>query len=274
MELKIDEAFRRDLSCDAPIFDHLMSLSGTLLREKDNRKTFRFTLADRDYVAKVYREFGWLRTLTNLFKLRRKALGARPEWRALIRLRDRGIPVPEVVAYGERGWNPVKRRSFVIMKVVREVRTLEDLCASWKILPPESPRKRRIVLECARIVRILHECGINHRDLYICHFFLRESGSDSETIYLYDLHRAQVRKRVPRRWIVKDLAGLYYSVTNDNPNPDALPTPIDGLNRRDLFRFLKAYFRLDLRELLSRKASLLAAVLIKAEALRRKGTKG
>ena len=30
-------------------------------------------------------------------------------------------------------------------------------------------------------------------------------------LYLIDLHRMQLRRKTPSRWIVKDIAGLYYS---------------------------------------------------------------
>jgi hypothetical protein len=45
-------------------------------------------------------------------------------------------------------------------------------------------------------------------------------------IPLIDLHRAQLRKKTPRRWVVKDVAGLYFSVMDI------------GLTQRDLFRFV------------------------------------
>ena len=50
-----------------------------------------------------------------------------------------------------------------------------------------------------------------------------------ESKYLIDLHRAQVRQIVPERWLIKDLAGLYFSSQDI------------GLTRRDLLRFMKEY---------------------------------
>ena len=98
----------------------------------------------------------------------------------------------------------------------------------------------------------MHKNGINHRDLYICHFMLdldslRKPTITSELynfwknyhpkIYLIDLHRAQIRSRVPKRWLIKDLAGLYFS------SKDC------GLTRNDLLRFLKAYTHKSLRQI-------------------------
>ena len=64
------------------------------------------------------------------------------------------------------------------------------------------------------MVRDMHAAGINHRDCYICHFLLHLpfSGKEEELkISVIDLHRAQLRTRVPRRWRDKDLIGLYFS---------------------------------------------------------------
>jgi heptose I phosphotransferase len=48
-------------------------------------------------------------------------------------------------------------------------------------------------------------------------------------LYLIDLHRAQMRAQVPTRWLVKDLASLYFSAVDI------------GLTQRDVVRFLRHY---------------------------------
>lgn len=91
------------------------------------------------------------------------------------------------------------------------------------------------------MVRKMHQGGINHRDCYICHFLLHlpfEGDEESLKISVIDLHRAQIRNSVPRRWRDKDLIGLYFSSLNI------------GLTKRDVFRFLKIYFALPLRDIL------------------------
>ena len=88
----------------------------------------------------------------------------------------------------------------------------------------------------------MHRAGINHRDLYICHFLMHVATSDELTdknkvrLFLIDLHRAQIRKNVPTRWIVKDIAGLYFSAMDI------------GLTKRDCYRFVRIYSGLSLRE--------------------------
>ena len=58
-------------------------------------------------------------------------------------------------------------------------------------------------------------------------------------MYLIDLHRAQIRNRVPQRWIIKDLASLYFSCKDI------------GLTRIDLYRFIKIYRNKPLKNILN-----------------------
>ena len=57
-------------------------------------------------------------------------------------------------------------------------------------------------------------------------------------VSLIDLHRVQIRRRTPRRWIVKDIGGLYFSSMRI------------GLTRRDLYRFMTGYSNKPLRDTL------------------------
>ena len=106
-----------------------------------------------------------------------------------------------------------------------------------------------IIRRVAGMVRRMHAGGINHRDCYICHFLLHLPFSGREEdlkISVIDLHRAQIRAKVPRRWRDKDLIGLYFSSLNI------------GLTRRDIWRFMKVYFAMPLREAIARERPLLA----------------
>jgi heptose I phosphotransferase len=93
----------------------------------------------------------------------------------------------------------------------------------------------------ASITRELHENGINHRDLYICHFLLNESELQSLIdlselpLYLIDLHRVQIRPKTPQRWLIKDLAALYFSSMDI------------GFTKRDFYRFVREYSKNSLK---------------------------
>jgi hypothetical protein len=69
------------------------------------------------------------------------------------------------------------------------------------------------------------------------------------------LHRAGIHRKLTPRWIIKDLAGLYFS------SKDV------GLTRRDCWRFMKAYHQQDLRLILEKNRGLWEKVQRRGEKL-------
>ena len=238
-------------------FDQLMHMDGEMFRElpAEGRRTLRFRCEGRSYFIKIHRGVGWREIFKNLFSLRLPVISARNEWRAIERLEQLGILTTPLVARGERGWNPARRESFVVTRDLGKTISLEDLTADWREQPPAPALKWGLVRETARIARTLHEHGINHRDFYLCHFLLdlhQPPDPARPLLYLIDLHRVQLRRRTPRRWLVKDIGGLYFSALDV------------GLTRRDVYRFLRAYFQKPLREVLQNEAGLLAEFTARA----------
>ncbi len=72
----------------------------------------------------------------------------------------------------------------------------------------------RIIEPVARLAARLHAAGLHHRDLYLCHFFVSET--DPGDLRLIDAARVRRLPRWPlgRRWIIKDLAQLVFSLRN------------------------------------------------------------
>ena len=154
------------------IFQTLFALEGEIFKHKEGRKTIRFSLNGKDYFAKLHYGIGWKEIIKNLLQLRLPVFGAQNEWRAIQRLRQLGIKTLSLVAYGKRGWNPARLESFVITEELKDSLSLEKFCLNWPASPPDSSLKRALLTEVARMARVLHENGMNHRDFYICHFFL------------------------------------------------------------------------------------------------------
>lgn len=238
-------------------FDELLMLEGEVIRHVATRRTSRIRRGDRSYFIKAHFGVGWREIFKNLLTLRLPVLGALNEVRAIRRVGELGIAAPRVVAYGSRGANPARRQSFVITEDLGDTTTLEKLSENWLTMPPAPRLKWAMIAEVARIARLLHEHGINHRDFYICHF--RKMNRMNETgLYLMDLHRAQIRAKVPRRWLVRDLGALHFSSMDI------------GLTARDRLRFLRAYRGQPLREVLHAEAPLWAAVETRARRLHAK----
>jgi len=245
LTLELSPDFAAQLPDGVDVFDYLMQLDGEIYRDIANRRTLRFTLNGRRYFLKAHYGVGWKEIIKNLLSLRLPVLGARNEWCAIQMLTQLGVDTMKLVAYGERGWNPAHRQSFVITEALEETQSLEDFCADWETSPPatkpELRLKRALIQRVATIARCMHASGINHRDFYICHFLLDISADvykqppQALRLSLIDLHRVQLRRRTPVRWVVKDIGGLYFSSMRI------------GLTRRDLYRFMKVYRGTSLR---------------------------
>jgi len=211
------------------IFDMLFALKGKVYRNKEGRRTIRFTINGKNYFGKFHSGIGWKDLLKNLFQFRLPVIGAQNEWTAIRKLEKLGIKTTSLAGYGKRGINPAKMQSFVITEELTDTISLEDFCRDWQKLPPPYVLKKSLITKVAETARILHENGMNHRDLYICHFLLDLSsgigrdGGKKPDLHLIDLHRVQCRRYTPVRWKAKDIAALYFSSMDI------------GLTNRDIF---------------------------------------
>ncbi len=123
-----------------------------------------------------------------------------------------GIKGPKIKSYYSRGINPSNRSSFLITEELKDTISLEDFLLAGKHKDLSFLKKNKLINAIAEITRELHKSGINHRDLYLCHFHIdTHTDFDSIELFLIDLHRAQIRNEVPERWLVKDIGGLYHS---------------------------------------------------------------
>lgn len=243
--LVLDEPFR-SLWAGQDAFACVEALQGKVLRALEGRRTFRTEIGGRGYFVKIHHGVGWQEIFKNLFAGRLPILGAANEWHALQRLPILGVDTMRAVAFGERGSNPASCHSFLITEELAPTVSLEDFCRDWCAVTPGLTLKRQLIERVAMMTRRMHAGGVNHRDLYICHFLLHlPVDPDAPKLSLIDLHRAQLRPRTPRRWRDKDLAALHFSSLDI------------GLTRRDRLRFLRVYFGRPLRDILATEADLL-----------------
>ncbi len=238
--------------------EQLMAIAGDVFRETPARRTLRFERGGRAYFLKAHTGVGWAEIFKNLIYLRLPVVGAANEWHGIHRLQQLGIDTPSIAAYGSSGANPARRRSFIVTEELAASVSLEKFCGRWITEPPHGPQevrlKRWLIARVADISRIMHANGANHRDYYLCHFLLEPSAC---RLFLMDLHRMQLRRRTPSRWIVKDLAGLYFSAMDI------------GLTRRDLLRFVCRYRDRPLRDILRTETRFWSTVSDRARSLHR-----
>lgn len=246
-------------------FDRILNVKGEPYRLVANRRTLRVELGGQGYFFKIHTGVGWPEIVKNLLHLRLPVIGARNEWLAIRRLEALGVATMGIAGFGERGISPAWLQSFLITDELVNTVSLEDFCRNWATDPPVPLLKRALIEKVANISRRLHNNGVNHRDYYICHFLLDSRSVASPVapeklvLYLIDLHRVQMRSQTPRRWKLKDLAGIHFSSMDI------------GLTLRDRLRFMKGYCDRPLRSILQEERSFWLDVERKARKLYRKG---
>ncbi|MDA1075557.1 MAG: lipopolysaccharide core heptose(I) kinase RfaP [Proteobacteria bacterium] len=257
---------REDLQAawrDRDIFDAAFDLEGEVYRAVATRRTLRTCIDGKVYFAKLHMGVGWDEIFKNLVTLKLPVIGAENEYRACRHLEEHGIQAPRVAAYGRRGGNPARVRSFVITDELAGRESLEDLTNRWFDDPPHPARKRALVMAVAGFARRFHGAGVIHRDFYICHLLLdvKKFTQNVVDLAVLDLHRAQIHTRIPRRWLIRDLAALLFS-TLDLP-----------LSRRAWLRFVRVYRARPLREVFAEEGVFWEAVYQRALMLYRKAGK-
>lgn len=241
------------------VFSVVQQVEGDVFRQKEGRRTLRFSLQGKSFFLKWHQGVGWLEIIKNLLQFRLPVISAKNEWQAVKFLEHHNIDTLTIAAYGERGVNPARKQSFLITDNLADTMSLEYIGEQWRKTPPAYASKITLIKKLATIAKVMHENGMNHRDFYLCHFLLDQSFakhntiSDETRLFLIDLHRAQIRGKTPDRWIVKDLGGLYFS---------AFDVP---LTQRDLFRFMMTYSGLSLHEVVAKQQQFWGKVAKRAD---------
>lgn len=216
-------------------FAAAFATDGETFRALEQRQTLAFVAQGKRYFIKRHRGTRWKEIVKNLLQGRLPVVSANNEYQAIRKLQALGISVPVVAAYGRRGLLPSTFESFLITEDVGPHQNLEEYCQPWHQHPPKFREKLQLIAEVAAISRTMHGAGICHRDFYLCHLLHTRSG---QPLTVIDLHRALIKAPLAERWIIKDLAGLYFSAMHCD------------LTRRDLYRFMRQYRGCSLRETL------------------------
>lgn len=242
-------------------FAKVKAIDGEVVRSKEGRTTQRFEIDGAGFYAKLHEGVGWREVFKNLLQLRLPIIGASNEWLAINKLKSIGVDTLTAVAFAKKGANPAAQQSFIVTEELTQTLSLAVLTERWPRNPPSFAVKKAIIEKVAEIARQIHAGGINHRDLYLCHFLLDISAGvdklDPSAIrfFLVDLHRAQIRAKVPYRWQVKDVGSIYFSSLDI------------GLTQRDVYRFLSKYFQRPLRDILKQHEQLLVDIERRAVSL-------
>jgi heptose I phosphotransferase len=224
----LDGRFRSELVAHGLTgFDAVMrTAEGQCLRVLRDRENWRLELgegraASRGVYLKKHHVRTWQSRLRARFGAGPGETAGRVEARNIRRLAAEGIECMGLVAFGERLKRDGRLESFVLTEELAGYRPLDDFLKER--FPSARPGRAaardadldRLIRQVAAVVRRFHDAGYNHRDLYCCHFFVREPAEGRFEIKLIDLQRVERRRLRRRRWLVKDLAQLAYSAPRD-----------------------------------------------------------
>ncbi|MGH7193142.1 MAG: lipopolysaccharide kinase InaA family protein, partial [Candidatus Saccharimonadales bacterium] len=246
-------------------FEAVMSSDqGELLRTMPDRENWRLELAEGDARRAMYLKRHRQRSLAHWLRARLRigpgATAGRTEAENAVHLQQSGIDAMRLVAYGERLRRDGLAESFVLTEELAGFTQLDYFLRQR--FPPaaeQSHRDRqleRLSRNVADMAARFHRAGFNHRDFYCCHFFIRERRLGEFEVRLIDLQRVERRRRLRRRWIVKDLAQLAYSA------------PSERITCTRRMAFFKRY--LGVRRLLPGDKRLIRQVLAKQRSLVRR----
>jgi heptose I phosphotransferase len=224
----IDREFRPALDQDGlSRFEAIMGTTrGKLLRALPDRENWRLELhpphaAPRGAYLKKHHVRDW-------HSWWRAKVGAGPgkspgrvEARNAARLAKSGIAAMRLIAYGEKLHPDGLLESFVLTEELAGYEQLDHFLRRRFAEPEPTARGPRdhqldqLLKDVAGVAARFHQLGYNHRDLYCCHFFIREPEPGQFQVNLIDLQRVEHRRRFRWRWLVKDLAQLAYSAPRD-----------------------------------------------------------
>lgn len=227
----LDAALREPLSRAGltGLREVMRTTDGHCMRALRDRENWRIQLhATHETTGIVYLKKHHVRTLGSRIRARLGlgpgATAAATEAQNVDRLARDGIDTMRLVAYGQRLHDDGLLESFVLTEELAGYQQLDHFLAQrFTELTRHDLRRRNraekelgeLIRRVADVARRFHAAGYNHRDLYCCHFFIREKTPGTFDVRLIDLQRVQYRTRRRRRWIVKDLAQLAYSAPRD-----------------------------------------------------------
>ncbi|MFL5340454.1 MAG: lipopolysaccharide kinase InaA family protein [Gemmataceae bacterium] len=189
------------------------------------------------YLKRHYRLSRWAGLLAMLFPSRAWSPGLR-EWHHLKTASALGLPTPRAVAAGQWAGPWGRLRSFIAIEELAGMLPLHEAVplAAHRLAPAAFARwKRGLIRELARNVRLLHDRGWFHNDLYMCHFYIPEALTYAapeqwqNRVSVIDFHRFGRAHGGMFYSRVKDLGQLLYS------------SQVEGVTNRDRRLFWLLY---------------------------------
>ncbi len=111
----------------------------------------------------------------------------------------------------------------LIIQALDDAQPLNEFNA-WCALP--APQRFELTRQLARLSAAMHAAGVFSRDYHAGNIMVRPTGQGSFELFLIDLHKARLRKKLGLSMIITDCAKLANSLPASRTAPPALCTGI------------------------------------------------
>ncbi len=225
--------------------DFMSTMQGKTIGQRSDRVRMRIELdgpeGSQVFYLKRHHGPGLLGRLARGSGISRKVSAGRQELINVLHLKRAELATMNVAAVGEGEGGA---GSFIMVEELLGYEPLDGFLKGF-LARTDQPgwlqTKRELIRAVGSYVRKLHAAGMDHRDLYLCHLFVRPEDP-AESLSLIDLQRICKLRRIRWRGKLKDLAALNYSAGQV------------GISRTDRLRFALEYFQ---RPRLNRRQRLL-----------------
>lgn len=181
--------------------ERVTALEGEVVSRGPLGHVVRVTVNGCDYYVKIYTAGG--KGLRRYFGRSR----ARAEWENLMFFRTLGVPVPEIVAFGQEMRFGAFRRGALITRAVPEADDMAQLANAKSARLQDRAWLRKVGGQIATYTRYLHGAGFVHVDLKWRNILV--TREEEPKVYFFDCPSGgrQYGFRL-KRGIIKDLACL------------------------------------------------------------------
>jgi len=147
------------------------------------------------------------------------------EWRNLRTLENRGLPCPRPLAFFEKRSCGLLETSCLVIEGLENAQPLNEFNRNCKLA---ASQKFDLTRQLARLSAAMHAAGVFSRDYHAGNIMVRPAGEQNFELFLIDLHKARIRKKLGLSMIITDLGKL----------SNSLPA-----SRTTQLRFLREYHR-------------------------------
>jgi len=127
------------------------------------------------------------------------------EWRNLRALEKHGLPCPQALAFFEKRSCGLLTTSCLIIQGLDGAQPLNAYKTDCTL---SSSQKFTLTRQVARLSAAMHSTGVFSRDYHAGNIMVRLTGEKNFELFLIDLHKARIVKKIKNAMIITDLAKL------------------------------------------------------------------